>query len=126
MSVLVNKATKVICQGFTGNQGTFRSKHAVAYRTLMRHCEVPYRAQENRDGLPASETKSKTRENLKRNPNMTKTLALLLITLTALSGCIGGRSGVSPAEVCAEQSRWAESGTTEPGLIRITCPEGEN
>lgn len=35
MSILVNKQTKVICQGFTGAQGTFHSEQAIAYGTKM-------------------------------------------------------------------------------------------
>jgi succinyl-CoA synthetase alpha subunit len=35
MSILVNKNTKVICQGFTGSQGTSTPKQAIAYGTKM-------------------------------------------------------------------------------------------
>ena len=35
MSILVNAATRVICQGFTGKNGTFHSEQAIAYGTKM-------------------------------------------------------------------------------------------
>ena len=35
MSILINKDTRVICQGSTGSQGTFHSEQAIAYGTQM-------------------------------------------------------------------------------------------
>ena len=35
MSILIDKNTKVICQGFTGSQGTLHSEQAIAYGTKM-------------------------------------------------------------------------------------------
>ena len=35
MSILIKTATKVICQGFTGKNGTFHSEQAIAYGTRM-------------------------------------------------------------------------------------------
>jgi succinyl-CoA synthetase alpha subunit len=56
MSILVNKHTKVICQGFTGKQGTFHSEQAIAYGTRIVGGVTPGRGGEKHLGLPVFDT----------------------------------------------------------------------
>lgn len=56
MSILVNKDTKVICQGFTGSQGTFHSQQALAYGTKLVGGVTPGKGGTQHLGLPVFNT----------------------------------------------------------------------
>lgn len=56
MSVLVNKSTKVICQGFTGQQGTFHSEQALDYGTKLVGGVTPGKGGSEHIGLPVFNT----------------------------------------------------------------------
>jgi len=67
MSILVNENNKVICQGFTGSQGTFHSEQAIAYGTKMVGGVTPGKGGQDHLGLPVfnsvHEARAKTGAN---------------------------------------------------------------
>lgn len=56
MSILINKQTRVICQGFTGKQGTFHSEQALEYGTQLLGGVTPGRGGQQHLGLPVFNT----------------------------------------------------------------------
>src|SRR3982075_3773502 len=61
MAILIDRDTKVICQGFTGKNGTFHSEQAIAYGTRMVGGVSPGRGGATRIGLPVYDTAAEAR-----------------------------------------------------------------
>ncbi|PCJ02653.1 MAG: succinate--CoA ligase subunit alpha [Alphaproteobacteria bacterium] len=61
MSVLINKETKIICQGFTGSQGTFHSEQAIQYGSKMVGGVTPGKGGADHLGLPVFNTVDEAR-----------------------------------------------------------------
>ena len=70
MSVLVNKDTRLICQGFTGSHGTFHSEQAIKYGTKLVGGVTPKKGGQKHLGLPVFNTVEDAKKVTKANATM--------------------------------------------------------
>lgn len=70
MAIMIDKNTKVICQGFTGSQGTFHSEQAVAYGTKMVGGVTPGKGGTQHIGLPVFDTVAEATERTGANASV--------------------------------------------------------
>ena len=70
MSILINKNTKVICQGFTGAHGTFHSEQALKYGTQLVGGVTPKKGGQKHLGLPVFNSVAEAKEKTNATASM--------------------------------------------------------
>ena len=70
MSVLIDKNTKVICQGFTGTHGTFHSEQAIKYGTNLVGGVTPKKGGQKHLGLPVFNSVQEAKDKVKPDATM--------------------------------------------------------
>jgi succinyl-CoA synthetase alpha subunit len=125
MAVLVDKNTKVICQGFTGSQGTFHSEQAIAYGTQMVGGVTPGKGGSSHLDLPVFDTVDEAMEATGANasviyvppPFAADAILEAVDAGVALVVCI--TEGIPVLDMVRVKRALADSGTR---LIGPNCP----
>ena len=72
MSILINKETRLICQGFTGSHGTFHSEQAIKYGTKLVGGVTPNKGGQKHLGLPVFNTVKEAKDIVDSAPKAVK------------------------------------------------------
>src|ERR1051325_135762 len=125
MSILIEKNTKVICQGFTGKNGTFHSEAAIKYGTKMVGGTAPGKGGATHLGLPVFDTVAEAREKTGCEasviyvppPGAADAIAEAIDAEIALIGCI--TEGIPVADMVKVKRALAGS---KSRLVGPNCP----
>ena len=100
MSILVNKETKVICQGFTGSHGSFHSEQAIKYGTNLVGGVTPKKGGQEHLGRPVFNTVKEAKDKTGANASM------IYVPAKFAAADVGGRPRVGTREPTSERRDW--------------------